>query len=133
MGFKIKKAIMILVVLSIFISGIIALIPFLLGMHHGYDAAVLKTVVENNCDCQVSALKENISNTDLIKDLKSKKRAKTFSLQLANCKYQSLDHLKQDILNALKKQNLCLDLTISFKVLMLDSNAQIFNINNCNL
>lgn len=91
---------MILIVLSIFISGIVALIPFLLGMHHGYYAAILKSVVENSCECQVSTLKENRSNTVLIKDFKSKKMAKTFSLQLANCKYQSLDHLKQDILNA---------------------------------
>ncbi|WP_289045191.1 hypothetical protein [uncultured Olleya sp.] len=133
MRFKIKKTILIIIALAIFVSCLVALIPFLLGVQHGYDAAIIENVVKNNCDCQVLVLKENVSNTKLIKDLKSKKKSKTFVLQLSNCKAQSLTHLKQEILSALKQENLCLDSSIKFEVLYPNGSQEGFDINNCNL
>jgi len=133
MKFKRNKILLIAIALAIFISTVIFLVPFITGMRHGYDAAIIENAISKNCKCKVRAIKLDSDSNSFIKDLEKGKLAKNFTMQLTDCNYSTLDSLKQDILSASKENNLCKDKVFKFEAPDFKDNKQMFTIKNCNL
>lgn len=128
---KIGCAAIVVVVLILFA---VLLIPFTMGLSIGAESAHIENEIKDNCKCNyVEYIKYKANNQNAIDDLLSGKLTKTFTYQLKNCNYKSLDSLKNDISKVLLEKEFCQDKTIIFKLSSFEGEAKNFKIGDCNI
>ena len=133
MTFNKKKIILITIALGLFMVLVVGLVIFSIGMHHGYNSAIIGNKIERDCNCSAQVIQLVPNPESFIDDLKSSELVKNFTMQLTDCKYDTLDKLKQDIVTITNEKNLCQDKSIEFVVLGFKGKKEIFTVKNCNL
>lgn len=131
---KKQKIILIVIALGIFICALLLLIPAILGMGVGYDAAMIEKTVEKNCDCkEVKYVRIQPTSETLMDDIKSGDITKNFSMRLIDCDYETLELLQEEVLAVLNEKALCDSKNITFSIEDFKGAEAGFNVNNCDL
>jgi len=132
MSRRIKKISLIIISLSLLAGLTFVIIPLIMGFNNGYDGALIEGEIKDNCNCKNVAICKMRSKSHNITDYFTGEVIGEFNIQLSDCKYETHDKLLQDILAAVKKEDLCLNKDIEFTVTNL-ANERMFIITNCSL
>ena len=112
------KRIGIIIIVLLFLAGAtMVLIPAVMGMNHGYDAALIENKIKDNCKCKSVMLDESNSDSEnFTENVLSGKPVTKITLILMDCDYGSFADLSQDILAIVKQDDLCSNKNIALKV-----------------